>query len=320
MKKHIEVVSYNPEWPLMFEAEAKNIREILGDNCVAIHHIGSTSVKGLTAKPVIDIIMEVKDREKTIISLESLGYLYKGEYNIPMRLYFNKKKPIDVNLHVYEEDHPEIELNLLFRDYLRDHHESMNAYAFLKTELLKNPSSFEKNKASFTGYNLGKDDFIRTILKQAGFNRIRFMRCMHHTEIETAKLFRQKYFFDKIPIEDPYLWTFDHKDNVHFVLYKGVDIIGYAHIQFWPDAKAALRIIVIDEIHRHKGYGSEFLILIEKWLKQQNIKILHIESSPEAYPFYCKHHYNKMPFTDPENHEDSIQEMCSNDIAIGKKF
>ncbi|MDP3532839.1 MAG: GrpB family protein [Alphaproteobacteria bacterium] len=183
----------------MFEAVATDIREILGDNCVAIHHIGSTSVKGLAAKPVIDIVMEVKDQEKTITCLESLGYLYKGEYNIPMRLYFNKKKPIDVNLHVYEEDHPEIELNLLFRDYLRDHQKSVSAYALLKTELLKNPSSFEKNKASFTGYNLGKDDFIRTILKQAGFNRIRFMRCMHHTEIETANYFAKNTSLIKYP-------------------------------------------------------------------------------------------------------------------------
>jgi GrpB-like predicted nucleotidyltransferase (UPF0157 family) len=312
MKKQIEVTPYNPEWPALFNIEAQNIRDILGDNCVTIHHIGSTSVSGLTAKPVIDIIMAIKNSEKAITSLESIGYQYKGEYNIPMRLYFNKKLP-DINLHVYEENHPEIELNLMFRDYLRNHPEAKDEYALLKDDLLKKETSYEKNNSVFTGYNLGKDTFIRKILKQAGFNRIRFMHCTHYAEIDAAKLFRQKYFFDKVPIADPYLWTFDHKDHVHFILYKGTDIIGYAHIQLWPEKRAALRIIVIDEIDRNHGFGGEFLNLIEKWLKHQKIKTLHIESSPEAYKFYCNHDYIKMPFNDPDHYES-----CSDAIEIGK--
>ncbi len=51
--------------------------------------------------------------------LESLGFTYKGKYNIPMRFYFNRSEGIDVNLHIYKKGHPEIELNLLFRDYLQ---------------------------------------------------------------------------------------------------------------------------------------------------------------------------------------------------------
>ncbi len=58
---------------------------------------------GLSAKPVIDMIGVIKDPEKAIKSLEDLGFKYKGEYNIPMRFYFNKSEGIEVNLHVYEE-------------------------------------------------------------------------------------------------------------------------------------------------------------------------------------------------------------------------
>ena len=87
---------------------------------------------GLSAKPVIDMIGVVKNPEKAIQPLESLGFKYKGEYNIPMRLYFNRSEGINTNLHVYEEGHPEIELNLLFRDYLREHPEAREEYAKLK--------------------------------------------------------------------------------------------------------------------------------------------------------------------------------------------
>jgi GrpB-like predicted nucleotidyltransferase (UPF0157 family) len=121
MTKKIIVTPYNPDWPNTFESEALKIKETLGENCIAIHHIGSTSVPGLLAKPVIDMIGVVRDPDKAIQSLESLGFKYKGEYNIPMRFYFNHSEGVETNLHVYEEGHPEIELNLIFRDYLRNH-------------------------------------------------------------------------------------------------------------------------------------------------------------------------------------------------------
>lgn len=162
---------YNPEWPAIFNAEAFKIKEALGPNCIAVHHIGSTSVPGLSAKSVIDIIGVVKDPEKTIRFLEDLGFQYKGEYNIPMRFYFNRSEGIETNLHIYEEGHPEIELNLFFRDYLRQHPDARNEYSKLKEDLLKEKSSYEKNNSPFTGYNLGKDAFIRKVLKAANFNR-----------------------------------------------------------------------------------------------------------------------------------------------------
>lgn len=68
--------------------------------------------------------------------------------------------------------HPEIELNLLFRDYLRNHPEVRNEYVELKSKLLEEKSSYEKNNSSFTGYNLGKAAFISKVLKSANFNRI----------------------------------------------------------------------------------------------------------------------------------------------------
>lgn len=315
MIKNIVVTPYSPEWPRMFEAEAIKIREALGNACIAIHHVGSTSVPGLIAKPVIDIIGVVKDFEKVIEPLEGLGFKYKGEYNIPMRCYFNRSEGIDTNLHVYKEGHPEIELNLLFRDYLRQHPEAKNEYGKLKEDLLKEKSSYEKNNSLFTGYNLGKDAFIRKILQTANFTRIRIMKCTHYAELEVAKRLRNKYFFDPLSIADPYSWTFNHPEHVHLVLYQGVEVIGYAHIQFWPEHRAALRIIVIDEKYRKHGLGSQFLQLCEEWLKSQGIKSLHDEARPNVVSFYRRNGYTEMPFEDPSGEPPS-----PHDIAMGKKL
>lgn len=313
--KKIIVAAYHPDWPKTFEIESSKIKEALGENAIAIHHIGSTAVPGLSAKPVIDMIGVVKNPKEAISPLENLGFKYKGEYNIPMRYYFNRSNGVDVNLHVYEEGHPEIELNLLFRDYLRSHPDARDEYARLKETLLKEKSSYEKKNSMFTGYNLGKDAFIRKILKAANYNRIRIMKCTHYAEWDEAKRLRRQYFFDPLSIADPYTWTFDHPEHAHLVLYQGVDIIGYAHIQFWPHLRAALRIIVVDERYRHYGQGSRFLHLCEQWLRKQGIKSLHDEARPSAVNFYRKNGFTEMPFDDPSGDPPS-----PHDIAMGKKI
>lgn len=311
--KPIVVTPYNPEWPQIFEKEAAKLKEALGANCIAIHHVGSTSVPGLLAKPVIDIIGVVRNPEIAISPLEKLGFTYKGEYNIPMRYFFNRSEGVDTNLHVYEEGHPEIELNLLFRDYLRENSEARDQYAQLKVELLKDASSHKKHNSLFTGYNLGKDPFIRSILRAVNFNRIRMMHCTHYAEWDAAKRFRNKYFFDPLSISDPYTWTFNHPEHAHFILYKGIEIVGYAQIQFWPDQRAALRIIAIDENHRQQGLGSQFLHMCEQWLKKQGFKSIHDEARQSAVNFYRKNGYTEMPFNDPTGEPPS-----PHDLAMGK--
>lgn len=314
-KKNIIVVPHDSLWPQTFKMESEKIKEALGSNYIDIHHIGSTSVPGLSAKPVIDMIVVVNDPEKTIQPLESLGFKYKGEYNIPMRYYFNRSEGVDANLHIYRKDHPEIELNLRFRDYLRQHPDARDEYAKLKEDLLKEKSSYEKNNSLFTGYNHGKDAFIRKTLHAANFNRIRIMKCTHHAEWEAAKKLRNKYFFDPLSISDPYTWAFNHPEHAHLVLYQGVEIIGYAHIQFWPNQRAALRIIVIDENYRQHGLGSQFLQLCEQWLKTQGVISIHDEARPNVVSFYKRNGYTEMPFEDPSGEPPS-----ATDIAMGKKL
>lgn len=301
--RKIEVVPYDPVWPQQYALEADQIKGALGTNCIAIHHVGSTAVPGLAAKPKIDILVVVNQPEDTLEKLAAIGFDYRGEYNIPFHYGFSKRGKVNVNLHVYQNGHPEIALNLAFRNYLRIHPEIRDAYAALKKGLLEKESSFEKNNSLFTGYNLGKDAFIRRVLELAGFHRLRMVKCTHDAEWKVARRLRQRYFFDKVPISDPYEWTFNHPDHVHFVLVKGVEFIGYAHIQLWPESRAALRIVVVEEGQRNQGYGGQFLKWMESWLQWKGYKSIHMESSPDAVKFYRDLGYINMPFNDPDGHE-----------------
>lgn len=139
--------------------------------------------------------------------------------------------------------------------------------------------------------------------------------CATSQEKESALAFRQRSFFDERKIKDPYVWTFDHKDHHHFALYRKRHIIGYAHIQFWPNHRAALRIIVIDEKEQGKGYGSYLMKFCEQTLKEKGIKVLQTEASPNAVAFYQRLGYLEMPFEDPDGHPSD-----ASDLPMGKKL
>ena len=121
MPQHIVVTEYNPKWPEMFERESEKIKQILGANCASIYHIGSTSVEGLAAKPIIDIMPVVKDLESVdLISseFEAIGYEYLGEFGIIGRRYLRKGGENRTHqVHIFaQSDRTNIERHLAFRD------------------------------------------------------------------------------------------------------------------------------------------------------------------------------------------------------------
>jgi spectinomycin phosphotransferase len=132
-------------------------------------------------------------------------------------------------------------------------------------------------------------------------------------EKKEALDFRQKHFFDRLGIQDPYRWALDQKGHLHWLLYDGGKVIGYAHVQSWPDHRAALRIIVIDEEVRGLGMGKYLMNYCEQALKELGVKLLQTEASPNAYSFYKKLGYIEMPFNNPDG-----EPTHPNDRAMGK--
>ena len=263
-QKKIEIVDYSPEWPAIFEKEKSIILKALGENCVAVHHVGSTSVPNLIAKPKIDIIAVAKDRKRAIVDLEKIEYLYKGEWNIPLQCGFAKRIGTHVNLHMFfEKDHPEIELNLAFRDYLRSHEDIKIAYENLKKEILNNEENATKQVKVgalwFPLYTIRKRAFIDNILRKIGFNRLRVIKCLTETERNVAKQFSEIHF-GNLGVKDRLVIDFEDENYEHFILYKGVDICGYANLQI-----SQVPNIILIEVQNHKD-ESFFRNVIQKWI------------------------------------------------------
>lgn len=130
-----------------------------------VQHIGSTSIPGMPAKPILDIGVAVANFEEAVRCvplMERLGYSYKGENGIARRHYFVKGEPRTHHLHMLEVTSAEWKNHLLFRDYLRANLRTARAYADLKQQLA---TSFADDREA---YQNGKENFINTVLLQAG--------------------------------------------------------------------------------------------------------------------------------------------------------
>jgi len=313
MQKQIEVVSYNYDWPKVFLAESSLIRESLGSNIVDIHHIGSTSVPGMDAKPKIDIIVVVNKLEESKEGLLKAGYQYRSEHDAPFRLYFTKRGGGDVNLHVYEKDNPEIEINILFRDYLCQSPDACMEYSKLKRDLIAQDSSHKKNNVGITGYNLGKNEFIKKILQITKFSGVYLRICQHDEEWERYHHIRIEQLFKPTKIiYDIHHPTITAENHYHFILYKGVQIVSVAQIEILNIDEAAIRSLATDEAYKKQGYATLMMNLLEKWMKDKGIKLVRLHASPAAERLYRKLGYNDLYFDDIG--------LDKNDIDLGKKL
>lgn len=166
MPQHITVLNYDPEWPLKYERERKAIAEILDGNGISIYHIGSTSVPGLAAKPIIDMMAVVRSLEKVDDAkgkFSEQGYEYLGEFGIAGRRYFRKGGDERTHqIHIFQaDDWNNIGRHLAFRDYMRTHEKERTEYAKIKTALA------QRFPYDIDGYCDGKDAFVREMEKRA---------------------------------------------------------------------------------------------------------------------------------------------------------
>jgi GrpB-like predicted nucleotidyltransferase (UPF0157 family) len=164
--RFVKVVPYDPNWVLLYEKEAQNLTNIFGDLLAAIHHIGSTAVPGLMAKPVIDIMPVVYDIEKVDVlnpGMIELGYLPKGEMGITGRRFFIKPAVTERthHVHIFQSGSAEALRHLAFRNYLIAHPREAALYGDLKRQLAQQyPEDIIK-------YMDGKDSWIKTTEQKA---------------------------------------------------------------------------------------------------------------------------------------------------------
>jgi len=165
MADRIIILPYDPEWPSLFLKIAAPLRAALQEVALRIDHVGSTSIPGLDAKPVIDIQISVVVLEPTHLyqmPLESVGYVFRADNPDRTKRYFREAPgQRRTHIHVRRAGSWSEQCALLFRDYLQTHHEDAQRYAALKIRLA------EQYRLDRNGYTDAKSPFIWEILQKA---------------------------------------------------------------------------------------------------------------------------------------------------------
>lgn len=165
-KGTVNLSSHNEQWHQLFSEEKARIKETIRKHIIEIEHIGSTSICGISAKPILDMAVSIKkysDGVNCVKPLENLGYEYRSENGISGRFYFVKGEPRTHHLHMVEVNSDFWKSHLLFRDYLRKNPAIAKEYDNLKRSLAK------KNAENRDAYFEGKANFIENVLREAGF-------------------------------------------------------------------------------------------------------------------------------------------------------
>ncbi len=160
----ITLAEYDPQWPIDFEQEARNVRNALGDRALGIEHVGSTSVPGLVAKPIVDMVLLVAnsaDEQNYVPDMEAAGY----RLGIREPDWYEHRKfkgpRVNINLHVFSAGCPEVTRMLRFRDCLREHDDDRERYEAAKRELARREWKYVQNYAD------AKTAVIEAILTRA---------------------------------------------------------------------------------------------------------------------------------------------------------
>lgn len=153
----VTLVDHDPAWAAQAAALSAELR-VVGDILLAVHHIGSTSVPGMVAKPIIDLLPVVSDLsilDERLDRVTALGYEFHGEYGIPGRRFFAKHvgDTRTVHIHFFEQGSDQIDHNLAFRDYMRTHPDVAAAYGVEKRRARalfpEDSHGYTKEKAAF---------------------------------------------------------------------------------------------------------------------------------------------------------------------------
>ena len=166
--KHVVVEPYSDEWAQSFISIRNEIKDALGNLALRIEHVGSTSVPGLSAKPIIDIDVVITDYsvfDEVVFRLGKIGYRHEGNLGIVGReafKYDNKDNLQKHHLYVCTQDSKELKRHIAFRDYLRSHPEAIQEYSQIKEE---GAALYPYDMEKYIGY---KSPFIERIYQEIG--------------------------------------------------------------------------------------------------------------------------------------------------------
>lgn len=307
--------AHDQRWKDHFKDEARALRACLGETVLEIHHIGSTAVPGIMAKPVIDILVEMRSLDAVdarVSAMEEIGYESRGEYGIPGRRYFTKsaEEPVTgVHVHVFASGSEEIARHIRFRDFLLARPEIAQQYSALKQSLANGsgvlPDDYAVGKAAFirrvvrlaelpSKLHPMTPDFTIRIANDDDFSALAILRWRLKTG-DDARLEGEEFswFTEEFLRFERLVRT--QGEIVHWV----ADIAG--------TLAASMSVVVVRKVtspnsgggqwayltncyvvpeQRNAGVGRRLLEAIQTWASVQGFEFVIVWPSDRAFPFY----------------------------------
>jgi L-amino acid N-acyltransferase YncA/GrpB-like predicted nucleotidyltransferase (UPF0157 family) len=288
VQEEVDLVPYNPRWPGMFEEEKKHLLACLPQEIVKrIEHFGSTAIPGITAKPIIDILVEVSSLEETkkiiVPVLTAQGYEYfwrptHGDDGLPYYAWFIQRDALGnrtYHIHMVERGFEHWE-RLLFRDYLIEHPSVRNEYQQLKIQLAE---KYSKDRIAYTA---AKTDFIVTTTTAAKeYNLLKKSLVIRKAEVSDVDAMTKIYneailtttaTFDTEPkTADERMSWFQSHDQRHPIFAAELDgiVVGWIALSEWSDRPAyhdtGETSFYVQSEHRGKGIGT---VLLQTLIKE----------------------------------------------------
>ena len=244
------IVPYDPLWPDCYQCIRDKI--IKACPCIdSIEYTGSTAIPGLSGKPKIDVLVRVKDLVKAHEYMLKAGFVYRGEFNIPLHIVYDPTPqhefPLDSNIHFYEWDCPEPLMNKRFQNALMADSNLRDEYAKLKEKNARDPDSRQVYLNGIPKYNYMKSDFIRRVITATGFQDFHVKFAHYEDDLK----FLTKSF-----------GSYDETDY-KFVLSKGYTIVGAALI----DQNMNLKKMHIDDQAQNNAAKAYLETRLHKWIQ-----------------------------------------------------
>jgi GrpB-like predicted nucleotidyltransferase (UPF0157 family)/catechol 2,3-dioxygenase-like lactoylglutathione lyase family enzyme len=278
----ITLSPFNPEWKKIFEKEKVKLEAVLKDNAVAIEHIGSTSVEGLGAKPVIDILIGIDDfnnANKTVPAMKEDGFDYIDKYEDTMpgrRFFIRTENENKFHIHLVEFNGSFWRRHILFRNYLREFDDVRDEYFNLKRTLS------EKEWDDSNDYAFAKTEFIRRMEKEAEsyFSKKEKTGLLHHVEIYVSDLQRSKKFWQWLLNKFGYQVIHEWDKGISLML-KDTYIVLVQTEEKYKDISYHRCRTGLNHLAFHAP-SEKFIDDLTHELREQKINILYEDKHPHA--------------------------------------
>ncbi len=297
--KRVVVMPYDEAWADDFIKIRDEIKAALGDLALRIEHVGSTSVRGLSAKPIIDIDVVIRDRkvlDEVISALGTIGYRHEGDLGIAGReafKYDGKEHLRKHHLYVCTQDASELKRHIAFRDYLRSHPAAVREYSRIKEEGAKlYPEDMDKyieykSPVIQEIYEKMNTDFL---IRKANINDIPELRILYRLLEEDGVRYQPEHFVIGERTEELFRGIFD--SDTQDILVADIDgvAIGFVHCMIIPQKKVSclkpqtvvyLQDLCVREDMRDKGIGSVLMRAAKDYGKEKGADFIRTQVFPE---------------------------------------